>query len=336
MNIIYAGSPEASKNTLEILYNAQKDCDFNIVGVISNPPAAKGRHKELTPTPVAAFAQEKGIPVFTPEHLDAECRSQIEPLHADLLVCFAYGHIFGPKFLSMFKFGGLNLHPSDLPKFRGCTPVQATILAGEPFVTVSIQTLSLRMDEGDIVASDFAQIDDESNAVDLLRWASIKGAELISKIIKKTNETGKIEGKPQTGVPSYTGIITKADAKIDWQNDDVGFIVRKVRAYYDNPCSWCFENNQPLKIYEAEAITDEMIANSHSAVLDSIVSLPEFGPAEFGTVFLGLFSPKDNFILVKAKGGLLKIKKLQRQGKNIMTYKEFLNGARNFSGTVLK
>ena len=123
MKIIYAGSPDAAKITLEALYENQKEFGFEIAGVLSNPPTAKGRHKTPTPTPVAAYALEKGLPVFTPEHLDSAAREQIAPLGADILVCFAYGHIFGPKFLALFPMGGVNLHPSFLPKYRGCTPV---------------------------------------------------------------------------------------------------------------------------------------------------------------------------------------------------------------------
>ena len=104
IKILYAGSPEAARITLEKLFDSQTTCGFEIVGVLSNPPSAKGRHKDLIPTPVAAFATEKGIPVFTPEHLDSASRDQIRPLGAELLVCFAYGHIFGPKFLELFPF----------------------------------------------------------------------------------------------------------------------------------------------------------------------------------------------------------------------------------------
>ena len=96
IKVLFAGSPEAARLTLERLYEAQSACVFEIAGVLSNPPSAKGRHKDLIPTPVAAFAAEKGIPVFTPEHLDGAARESISPLGADLLVSFAYGHIFGP------------------------------------------------------------------------------------------------------------------------------------------------------------------------------------------------------------------------------------------------
>ena len=106
MKILYAGSPDASRITLEKLFERQSDCGFEISGVLTNPPSAQGRHKTLIPTSTASFAMEKGIPVFTPEHLDSQARALIEPLHCDLLVSFAYGHIFGPKFLSLFPSGG--------------------------------------------------------------------------------------------------------------------------------------------------------------------------------------------------------------------------------------
>ena len=98
IRILFAGSPEAAKKTLEFLNSAKAEGDFEIAGVLSNPPSAKGRHKELIPTPVAAFADSQGIPVLTPEHLDAAAREAVTPLKADLLVCFAYGGFYIIKF----------------------------------------------------------------------------------------------------------------------------------------------------------------------------------------------------------------------------------------------
>ena len=75
MKVLFAGSPAAARITLQYLYEKQSEYDFSIVGVLSNPPTAKGRHKTLTPTPVAEFAEEKNIPVITPEHLDESARN---------------------------------------------------------------------------------------------------------------------------------------------------------------------------------------------------------------------------------------------------------------------
>ena len=198
MKILYAGSPEAARITLELLYENQNTTGFEIAGVLSNPPTAKGRHKTPTPTPVAAFAQEKGLPVFTPDHLDALAREQIAPLGADMLVCFAYGHIFGPKFLELFPMGGINLHPSFLPKYRGCTPVQQAILEGDELLGISIQTLSLKMDAGDILKQDFVQITESATAGYLLEYSAKAGAKMILDVIKESAAAGeRIKGKPQ-------------------------------------------------------------------------------------------------------------------------------------------
>lgn len=313
IRILFAGSPEAAKKTLEILNSAQSESGFEIAGVLSNPPTAKGRHKDLIPTPVAAFAESQGIPVLTPAHLDGEARDAVRPLKADLLVCFAYGHIFGPKFLELFPFGGINLHPSLLPKYRGCTPVPAAILNRDKQTAVTIQTLGLKMDEGDILEQTVVELNGTETGESLLNYSAEEGAKLILEVIKKCNSEGKLpEGRPQSGEASYTGIITKEDGRINW-NESAEVIEAKIRAYYPEPGCWCMENGLPLRILEA-----------------SVFSGTFEGTA--GTVLE--FSKRDG-ILIKTGDGILAVKKLQRQGKNAMDYKSFMNGARNFIGTVL-
>ena len=313
IRILFAGSPEAAKKTLEILNSAQSEIGFEIAGVLSNPPTAKGRHKDLIPTPVAAFAESQGIPVLTPAHLDGEARDAVRPLNADLLVCFAYGHIFGPKFLELFPFGGINLHPSLLPKYRGCTPVPAAILNRDKQTAVTIQTLGLKMDEGDILEQTVVELNGTETGESLLNYSAEEGAKLILEVIKKCNSEGKLpEGLPQSGEASYTGIITKEDGRINW-NESAEVIEAKIRAYYPEPGCWCMENGLPLRILEASVF---------SGTFDGTA----------GTVLE--FSKRDG-ILIKTGDGILAVKKLQRQGKNAMDYKSFMNGARNFIGTVL-
>mgnify|MGYP003313072668 CR=1 FL=1 len=89
LRVLFAGSPQAAKITLEKLLECAKECDYQIVGVLSNPPSAKGRHKELTPTPVAEFAMQNNIPVFTPEHLDGACREEISQINPDVHKIFS-------------------------------------------------------------------------------------------------------------------------------------------------------------------------------------------------------------------------------------------------------
>ena len=115
LNILYAGSPSASAKMLEKLVESSEKNGFRITGVLTNPPSVQGRHNTVVPTAVAQTAEKFSIPVFAPEHLDSTLRDQVSAVAPDIFVCFAYGHIFGPKFLSLFKYGGMNLHPSALP-----------------------------------------------------------------------------------------------------------------------------------------------------------------------------------------------------------------------------
>ena len=326
MKMLYAGSPESSRKCLEILYEKQKEYGFEIAGVLSNPPSAKGRHKELTPTPVAAFAIEHNIPCFTPEHLDSQAREEVSTLNADLLVCFAYGHIFGPKFLALFPFGGINLHPSLLPKYRGCTPVPAAILNGDSETGVSIQTLSLKMDEGDILAQKKLELRGDETCSSLLNDSAEIGAGLICDVIKSIVENGRLpEGKKQIGEPSYTNIIKKEDGKIDW-NQAAKSIEAKIRAYFPEPCCWTLENGQPLRILCSKVLTKQQLESSG-------INADSFSEEPVGKV---VSYSKQNGILIKTGDGLLCLTSLQRQGKNQMNYKDFMNGARNFVGTVLQ
>ena len=271
----------------------------------------------MIPTPVAAFAAEKGIPVFTPEHLDASAREVISPLKADLLVCFAYGHIFGPKFLAMFPMGGINLHPSLLPKYRGCTPVPAAILNRDSQTAVTIQTLGLKMDEGDILAQSIVDLNGSETGESLLNYSAAKGADLICEVLKKASELEKLpEGTAQSGDASYTGIITKEDGKINW-NDSAEVIEAKIRAYYPDPGCWCVEKNLPLKILSAKLYAGE----------NKYENEPSGKVLEFS---------KADGIYIKTGNGILVVTKLQRQGKNAMPYKDFMNGARDFIGTILE
>lgn len=316
MKVLYAGSPEAAAVTLKILLEKQIEGKFEIAGVLTNPPATQGRHKDLIPTPVEVLAKENNIPVFTPEHLDSACRQMIEPLDCDLLVSFAYGHIFGPKFLAMFKGGGINLHPSLLPKYRGCTPIPAAILNRDEETAVTVQKLALKMDEGNILAQEILPLDGTENSGSLLLEAAEKGARLIVELLKESSEKGTLpEGKPQEGEASYTGIITKADGKIDW-NKSASEIEAQLRAYTPEPGIWCMDGNESLKIIEAKVWDDDDSSSSEPA----------------GKIIR--FSKPDG-IFIKCGKGQLCVTVLQKQGKKAMGYKDFMNGSRDFIGRQL-
>lgn len=329
MKILYAGSPLASAVVLKKLIDASASVEgLEIAGVLTNPPSAKGRRSDLIPTEVASVASAAGIPVFEFDHLMAEAREAVAPLGCDLLVSFDYGRIFGPKFLGMFPLGGINLHPSALPAYRGCTPVPAAILNGESRLGVSVQKLALKTDEGDILAQGFIDLDGSETTLSLMDGDAVlssdglsgssavseMGSRLLIEVLKKACAEGKLEGEAQKGESSYTPFLKKEDGIIDWSRTATE-IDRQIRAYTPWPlCSAEFNGGRVL-------------------ILKARVS-DEKTDLECGTVLP--YRKAVGIEIACGQGTVLVVSELQLQGKKAMDYKSFLNGARNFIGTVLR
>jgi len=327
MKILYAGSPLASalvlKNLIEFSRSDEGGAlNIEIAGVLSNPPSARGRHKELVPTEVSTAAKINGLKVFEFEHLLAPERTQIAPLDCDLLVSFDYGRIFGPKFLSLFPLGGINLHPSALPKHRGCTPVPAAILGGESELGITVQKLALKTDEGDILAQSSIKLDGTETTLSLMDGDGTKspvveeGSRLLIEVIKNYAQ-GRTEGKKQEGESDYTPFIKKEDGLINW-NEEAVMIDRRIRAFTPWPKCFTAFNGVKLTIEKACVLSE----------LNTVQK--DIAP---GTV---LPYRKNIGIEIACGGGtVLIVKELQLQGKKSMDYKSFFNGARDFIGSVL-
>ena len=320
LKVFYAGSPEPSAAVLRSLVENAKG--FEVVGVLTNPPSAKKRSKELTATAVADVASSLEIPVFTPEHLDSAFRAQIEGLNADIFVCFDYGHIFGPKFLSMFALGGINLHPSLLPKYRGCTPVPAAILSGDEKTGVSLQKISLEIDSGDILDCREITLSGTETTESLMAADGVvvkNGIEMISSLLEKIASSGSNgaftlpEGKKQEGEASYTPFIEKSDGKIDW-NESASVIERKIRAF--TPYPLCFSSFNDIRVTILKAKVGEGSSSEKA-----------------GTVLP--YRKSVGIEIACGDGSILVVSELQQEKKKAMDYKSFLNGARNFVGSIL-
>lgn len=328
MKILYAGSPAASARTLELLLERSRGV-YEIAGVLTNPPSAKGRKKDVLPTAVGALAQEKNIPVYAVQKLDADFREVIASLDFDILVCFAYGKIFGPKFLSLFKIGGMNVHPSLLPKYRGPTPIPAAILNMDTETAVTVQTLSLGMDEGDILAQEKIALDCTETADSLLEKSATIGADLLDGVLRECARLGKMpHGAAQQGEASYTTIISREDTLINW-NESAHKVSAAVRAYTS-------EGGAFTRIGSAEGEHVKIlrcVPFDKSEIESNKIALPEAFPAmKNGQV---VAADKAHGIFVKCGEGVLCVTQLQRQQRNAMNYKDFLNGNKQFIGTVL-
>lgn len=311
--ILYAGSPEASAKVLEALL-ARERGGWRIAGALTNPPAPRGRGKEKSPTPVAEAAALHGIKIYEPEKLDAAFRASIEGERFDILVCFAYGRIFGPKFLALFKHGGVNLHPSQLPKYRGPSPVQFAIMNGERETAATIQRLAPGMDEGDILAQKKIALDGTETALSMLDRCADEGARLAADTLDRLAETGSLpEGSPQKGEPTYTRTLSKDDARIDWSMG-AREIEARIRAFNPSPLAWTTAGGETLRVISARVV--ESAAEGESGEI--------------------VACDKERGVVARTGDGALALTALQRQGRRAMDGASFANGAKNLLGTVLR
>src|SRR4030042_2893868 len=185
--IIFFGTPEFAAVILKYLIENK----FDIAAVVSQPDKKSGRRREMMVSPVKKLAIGNKIKIFQPVGLrDRKIIREIREFGADLFIVAAYGKILPKELLKIPKFGAINVHASLLPKYRGASPVQCAILAGEKERGVTLMLINEKMDEGDILAQEKIEIGEDETTDALLDKLSRLGAEMIVKLI-----SGWIGGK---------------------------------------------------------------------------------------------------------------------------------------------
>ncbi|MBN2652550.1 MAG: methionyl-tRNA formyltransferase [Spirochaetales bacterium] len=304
MNVIFAGTPDIAVPSLE----AAMSC-ANVCAVLTNPDSPAGRGKRLVASPIKTKALERGIPVLQPEKLDQEFRNQVLELKPDLLISFAYGKIFGPKTLSCFSFGGINIHPSLLPKYRGPAPINAAILNMDEYTGISIQKLAEEMDSGDILLQNRIRLNHDETTEVLSRIVSFISAEMLVEVLENFQVLSVKAYEQKEEDASYCHILKKEDGLIDW-NLSSKEISAKIRAYFPWPGSFTFVDSQRLNILAADLIDDSQLNEKYSS-------------EEAGKV---LEINKSLGIIVKTGDSLLGIKQLQLHSKKVLDFRSFSNG----------
>ena len=208
---VYFGTPDVARETLERLL----DAGFTPALVVTSPDAPKGRGLALTPSPVKELALERGIPVITPDKLDDAAIAAIAAHSARYGICVAYGKIFPEALISAFPQGVINVHYSLLPKYRGATPMETALLAGDTTTGVTIQKMVKEMDAGDIIAQRETPIGERETAKELRPRLIALGAELLVEALPAF-ERGEIEPVPQDHSKATRAYkIKKADGELD-------------------------------------------------------------------------------------------------------------------------
>ncbi len=243
--IVFMGTPEFGVKPLKALINT----DYQVIGVITAPDKPVGRKQVLTASPVKITAQKHNIPVYQPEDKNGLLRI-VEKLQPNLAVVAAFGMIFTEEILKIPKYGFLNIHPSLLPRWRGASPIQSAILAGDQITGVSIMLLNEKMDEGPILSQQELKVE-KRNYKELENELSESGARLLIETIPKwiNEEIKPREQKHEKA--TYTKKITKENGLIDW-NEMPEIIERKIRTYNAWPGAYTFINGRRLIITQVE------------------------------------------------------------------------------------
>lgn len=251
MDFVFFGTPKFAAIILEKLIKA----GFSPALVICNPDKPVGRKKIITSPPTKILAEKHGIKVRQPEKLE------INGIKADFAVVAAYAKIIPKEILDFFPKGVIGVHPSLLPRYRGPSPIQSAILAGEKETGVTLYLLDEKVDHGPILARDKLQILNSDNYESL----SLKLAELGGKLLAETLPkflNGEIKPQPQNEAEAtYTKKITTENAfvkpeelRLAQETGGVSAqdIYLKVKALNPEPGVWTVQNNKRVKILEAD------------------------------------------------------------------------------------
>lgn len=305
MTILFAGTPEIAVGCLDALVAD------HTVEVLTNPDAPTGRGAKVVASAVKVRALELGVPVHQPIKLDGSFRGLLEG-RFDLLVSFAYGKIFGPLFLGLFPLGGLNVHPSLLPRWRGPSPLSAAILARDAETGISVQKLALHMDSGEVISRLVRSLDGTETTGSLTTWAAQASPGILVDALRAL-ASGRAQGTVQDeSEATYCSLTAKDDGRLDWQRSAVD-LDAQIRAYDPWPGAFTCWNGQRLALRQSSVVP---------------------GPA--GSARPGLVSvDKSKGILIQTGDGLLAVRELQLPARKTMDFRSFLNGNPTLVGSCL-
>lgn len=314
MKIVFMGTPDFAEGILTALLSAGHE----ITAVVTQPDKAKGRSGQLQFSPVKKCALQYGIPVFQPQRIKAaESVAQLGKFEADIFIVAAFGQILSQEILDMPKWGCLNVHASLLPKYRGASPIQHVILAGEKKTGVTVMQMNAGLDTGDMLYRRELEIDASDTAETLHdKLRDLGGSAIVEALDLLVS--GKLIPVPQQDEDScYAPLITKEMGRIDF-SEDASQIERLIRAMTPWPSAYADYRGKQLKLWKAEAVED---AGRQKANAD----------VPFGTV---TETAKDSFT-VRCGSGALKVMELQLEGKKRMSAHDFLLGTHLAAGERL-
>jgi methionyl-tRNA formyltransferase len=250
----FFGTPEVARETLEMLFKSE----YKPSVIITSPDRRSGRGMQMAESPVSIWAKEHNIKILKPEKIDDDFIKEFESFGVDLSIVIAYGKIIPEALIDLPRLGTINIHYSLLPRYRGASPVEETLLNDDKKTGVSIQQMKFRLDSGPIIKDKEVDIEENEVKTDLLKRLTMIGGELLVKTLPEIFE-GKINLEMQDeSKATYCKKIRKEDGLLNLDSNAKANY-NKYRAFYGWPGTYFFKNNKRIKITKAKYENDSFI-----------------------------------------------------------------------------
>lgn len=315
MKIVFMGTPDFSAVVLEKLNSV-----YPVSAVVTGLDKPVGRGYNLAPSPLKVKAIELGIPVLQYAKVSREGLDDIRALHPDIIVTAAFGQILSDAFLAIPKFAVLNVHASLLPKYRGSSPIQWSIINGDEKTGITIMKTVKAVDAGDVLLEKETEIGKKETAGELFDRLAILGGEAIVEAISLV-ECGKATFTPQDeSKVTHCSMINKGDGLVDFSRSakEIDCFVRGMTPW---PSAYTHIGEKTLKIFDVEKVELSDLQKSND----------QFENAKFGEVVL---ADKNHGLIVKVADGFIRLHVIQLEGSKRMDDTQFLLGRKIDVGTI--
>lgn len=315
MKIVFMGTPDFSAIVLEKLNSV-----YPVSAVVTGLDKPVGRGYNLAPSPLKVKAIELGIPVLQYAKVSREGLDDIRALEPDVVVTAAFGQILSDAFLAIPKFAVLNVHASLLPKYRGSSPIQWSIINGDEKTGITIMKTVKAVDAGDVLLEKETEIGKKETAGELFDRLAILGGEAIVEAISLV-ESGKATFTPQDeSKVTHCSMINKGDGLVDFSKSakEIDCFVRGMTPW---PSAYTHIGEKTLKIFDVEKVELSDLQKSNE----------QFENAKFGEVVL---ADKNHGLIVKVADGFIRLHVIQLEGSKRMEDTQFLLGRKIDVGTV--
>ena len=313
MNILFMGTPDFAKESLEAIYNS----GYNIIGIVTNPDKPKGRGMKMIASPVKEFGLEKDIPVYQPLKIrnNDSFIDEMKGLNPDVICVVAYGKILPKEILDIPQYGCINVHGSLLPKYRGAAPIQWAVINGEKQTGITTMYMDVGMDTGDMILKEVVDIGDDETTGELWERLSKIGGKLLVNTLKLI-ESGNAPREKQSEEFTIAPMLNKEMAQIDWNKTAVE-IKNLVRGLNPIMGAYTFIKDKKVKLWKVDALSNK------DAIEKNIVSIDKIQSTEIGDI---LIANEKQGLYLKAKDAIIETIEIQVEGSKKMNAKDFLRG----------